>query len=141
MENTQQQQFSLTQSTPSTEPPSSATLRLVTSRSGILSRSSSTEPNKTWFHLFRPSLLGPPSSQSQSQSPQPLDDRSLTTFTFCQNRLISSTEDLSKIIQNAYSTFSQDKEKLETLLGSARDLIQTIRNENITQNDENMNAS
>ena len=45
------------------------------------------------------------------------------------------------MIQNTYSMFSQDKEKLETLIGGAKELIQSIRNENITQNDQNMNAS
>jgi hypothetical protein len=140
----QQQEPTQTQDTTTTTQLPLTTLKLIPNRSTILSRSQSIEPIKPWYHLFRPSLLGPngpSSSQSQSQSQsQFIDDRS-TTFTFCQNRLITSTEDLSKMIQNAYTTFSQDKEKLESLIDNAKELLQSVRDENATQNEQNMNTS
>jgi len=96
----------------------------------------SIESNKPWYHLFRPSLLGPNSiPPSQSQSPQ------LETFQFCQSRLITSTEDLSKLIQNVSSIFTQDKTSLETLIGSARELIEITRDENNTRHDSRMKES
>ena len=98
----------------------------------------SLESNKPWYHLFRPSLLGPntpPSSQSQ---PLQCEDRS---FQFCQSRLIAATEDLSKLIQNVSSTCTKDKTSLETLIGCARELIETTRNENNTRHDSRMEES
>ena len=96
------------------------------------------ESNKPWYHLFRPSLLGPntpPFSQSQ---PLQHEDRS---FQFCQSRLITATEDLSKMVQNVSSTFTQDKTNLETLIGNARELIETARHENNTRHDNCMKES
>src|SRR5438046_1507966 len=76
--------------------------------------SNSLEFNKPWYHLFRPSLLGPNSAPSlQPQSPQ---CENFSAFHFCQSRLIAATEDLSKMIQNVSSTFAQEKTNLETLI-------------------------
>jgi hypothetical protein len=66
---------------------------------------------------------------------------SQTTFTFSQNRLLSATEDLGKIVQNVSSSFGEDKRNLEGMIGEARALIEGIKQENMTRHDRNMNDS
>jgi hypothetical protein len=117
---------------------------LLTPRSSL---NRSNDLNTPWSNLLRPSLLGPntpiftqsQTSQSQSQSDSPPDSH--TTFTFCQNRLLSSTQDLSKMIQTVSNTLTDDKTSLETLLASTRTLIDSIREENITHHNQNMKNS
>ena len=145
---TQTQTQDTTTQTPTTASVSSNTLKVLPpSRPTILSQSNSIGEAilKPWHNLLRPSLLGPntPSTSSQlqlqSQLSQSISDHS--TFTFCQNRIISSTQDLTKLIQNSYSAFSQDTQKLETLIFSTKDIIQTIQDENTTQNEKNATTS
>lgn len=119
--------------------------KLVPVRSTLHSRFNASESVKPWSHLFRASLLGqnsPSQTPSQSQPSQSANsfDHSVT-LTFYQNRLIASAEDLSKMIQNVSSEFSHDKESLEALIGSTRELIETVRQENVSRHDQNMKDS
>jgi hypothetical protein len=98
-------------------------------------RNNSLEADKPWYHLFRPSLLGPNISQSSQPQSFQSEDRS---FQFCQSRLIAATEDLSKLLQSVSSTFTQEKTSLETLIDSTRKLIETTRDENNTRHDNRM---
>lgn len=66
---------------------------------------------------------------------------SQTTFTFCQNRLLASTEDLGKIVQNVSNSFTEDKRNLEGMVTEARALIETVRQENRERHDRNMDDS
>jgi hypothetical protein len=66
---------------------------------------------------------------------------SQTTFTFCQNRLLSATEDLGKIVQNVATLFGEDKRNLEGMIGEANALIEGVKQENIARHDRNMNDS
>ncbi len=45
------------------------------------------------------------------------------------------------MIQNVSSTFTQDKTSLETLIGNARELIETARHETNTRHDNSMKES
>jgi hypothetical protein len=119
--------------------------KLVPVRSTLHSRFNNNEVVKPWSHLFRASLLcqnSPSQSQTQSQSSQstnPFDHSA--TFAFYQNRLLASTEDLSKLIENVSSTISHDKTTLEALIGNTKELVETVRQENVARHDQNMKDS
>ena len=66
---------------------------------------------------------------------------SQTTFTFCQNRLLASTQDLGKIVQNVSNSFTDDKRTLERMITEARALIEAARQENRERHDRNMDDS
>lgn len=108
--------------------------------------SSNTKP---WSHLFRSSLFTPMTTLNTpsviqdtqlSQSPDSGVDPN-AAFAFCQNRLLTSSSDLTKLIQDVSSMFAQDKEAITNLVGSAKELITTTREENRLLQEENMNKS
>ena len=57
---------------------------------------------------------------------------------FCQNRLISATEEVRKEIQDVQGTVVRERESVEGLIEGARELIETVRGENNTQMEKNM---
>ena len=104
-----------------------------------LHRSNAIETVKSWSHLFRPSFSGPTPAATQPTQSQSMDSQ--TTFTFCQNRLLASTEDLGKIVQNLSTSFAEDKRTLEGMINEAKALIETARQENRERHDRNMHDS
>jgi hypothetical protein len=139
------QSVPLTQSTPLTNTPS--TPSSLPSRSLPRSSTKNLLNSSPWSHLFRPSPLGTytiPSTQSQppvSQPHDPSQPSDSTTFIFCQNRLLASTQDLTKMIQTASSTLTTDKSNIESLISDARGLISSVREENIAHHNQNMKNS
>jgi hypothetical protein len=105
--------------------------------------------NKTWSHLFKSSIFSPmngsntPSFPQVSQISQSAGSQAeqLAAFVFCQNRLLAFSGDITKMIQDVSSTFTQDKENLTTFLGSVKELMETCRQGNRTQLEEIMNNS
>src|SRR5437667_2019495 len=79
--------------------------RIVPVKPNLLpaSQSNAIDESKPWYHLFRPSLLGPNSSPSTQPQSQLNDPHDRSTFLFCQSRLIAAAEDLAKMIQSASS--------------------------------------
>ena len=121
-------------------PPIPFSTTTTSTRPTPVPRSNNVETLKSWSHLFRPSFSqGPTPSTPQSSQSQSMDSQ--TTFTFCQNRLLSATEDLGKIVQNVSSSFGEDKRNLEGMIGEARALIEGVKQENMARHDRNMNDS
>jgi hypothetical protein len=105
--------------------------------------------SKPWSHLFRSSLFTP---ETASNTPSVIQDTQLSqspdsgvdsnaAFTFCQNRLLTSSSDLTKLIQDVSSLFKKDKEAITNLVGEANELITTTREENRLFLEENMTKS
>ena len=101
--------------------------------------------NRPWSHIFRTPVSSSEMSLSTTQSTEistSVDSAvDLSAYANYQTRILRTTEELNKRIDNISSTITQDKEKLETGMKNLTGLIESVREESHARNEQLTNSS
>src|SRR5579862_579132 len=97
---------------------------------------------RPWSRIFRTpipsSAISPAQNTQTSSAMDHMVDSS--AFAVCQTRILQSTEDLSRLVQNLSCTLKEDKENLDSLIGSARGLVEAAREESKSRENQYLNG-